>query len=372
MVESIIVSLVAVLFAYMARFRRGELWLKLSITILTIFLSIGYNWGNDVVSYEAMFHAAKDYGASLFDFSGGGSIVEKGEFGWIVLNRLCQPIGFWGMRILLFCFEGFVIYRLIKHYVSPDYYWMAVFFFTFNNTLMVLGSSMMRQYLAMCIVALAMDVSIQAIIKRKGKSSLIKVSLFYIAAVFFASLFHRSAFMVLPTVFLFWFDLHFSRNSIIGLLVFAVLWYSFAYSLFISPLENLLTDYFDAYSVYGDKGSLGIGVIFYLFMYIMIISRSEYYTRDKRIVCAFACFSVFILPFVAITEFVTRISLYFSLFSIVAYPTFFKSVSRSYLFFLFFPLAFIVLYSYWGFFHGNVWSEAYYHYTTIFSVGGWR
>lgn len=372
MVEAIIVSIVSVLFAYMAQFDRKELWLKLSITILTIFLCIGYNWGNDVVSYEAMFYNAKDYGA-LFDFSGNSAIIDKGEYGWVVLNRLCQPIGFWGMRILLFCFEGYVIYRLIKHYVSRDYYWMAVFFFAFNNTLMALGSSMMRQYLAMCIVALGFDIAIQTICRRENKVTNIKAIVCYCGFVLFASLFHRSALFVLPTVFILIYDFKFTRNRTILLATFVVLWFSFGYTFLISPMQYIIGDYFEEYSIYAtSKGSVGIGVAFYVLMYVVILLNFNHYTRDKKIVSTFACVSILILPFVIITEFITRVSLFFSLFSIVAYPIFFKSVNRNVLKLLIIPLVGIMLYSYWSFFHNNIWSVGFYNYTTIFSVGGWR
>lgn len=373
MIEAILVSLLAVVLAYCARLYKGEKWLRLSILVLTVFLSIGYNWGNDVVSYEAMFINAKDYGGSLFDFSGGGSIVEKGELGWVVLNRLCLPIGFWGMRILLFCFEGFVIYRLIKHYVSRDYYWMAVFFYAFNNTLMVMGSSMMRQYLAMCITALAFDILIQSINKHDRIRNVVISIIVYVVLIYFASLFHRSALFVLPACLLVFFRFDFSRRSILMLLVVAAIWFTFGYTLLLSAMSGLMSDLFDVYSDYGSiGGSLGVGVAFYVLLYVFIFSQFKMLTKEQKILCSFASISILILPFVSMYEYITRIALYFSLFSIVVYPIFFKSVSKNNLRHLIIPLFLLVLYSYWGFFHNRVWFDAYYHYTTIFSVGGWR
>ena len=373
MIEAIVVSLFAVFLAYCSRFDSGEKWLKMSILVLTVFLSLGYNWGNDVAWYESSFLAAKDYSGALFDFSGGGSIVEKGEIGWIVLNRLCQPIGFWGMRILLFCFEGFVIYRLIKHYVSRDYYWMAVFFFSFNNTLMVLGSSMMRQYLAMCITALALDILIQSISRRNNKINIVFSILFYVGLVLFASLFHRSALFVLPACLLVFFRFDFSRRSVLMILLVAVIWFTFGYTLLLSAMLGLMSDLFDVYSDYGSiRGSIGVGVAFYVLLYVFIFSQFNKFSTEQKIVCSYASVSILMLPFVTVYEYITRVVLYFSVFSIVAYPVFFKSVSKNVLRLLIIPLMLIVLYSYWGFFHDKVWHDAYYYYTTIFSVGGWR
>ena len=373
MVEAVIVSLLAVLFAYMARLNRNDTGLKLSLFILTVFLSISYNWGSDVSSYNQIFDAINGSGGTVYDYSVGGAITEKGEYGWVILNRLCSGLGFWGLRMLLFSFEGFVIFRLIKHYVSRDYYWMAIFFFTFNNTLMVLGSSMMRQYFAMCIVALAMDFLIQTVIRNKNKKSLLFGILGYVCAVFFASFFHRSALLVSPAFLIIFLKYDFSRRGLIYFGVFVAVWFTFGYTLLLSSASKILTDFFDSYSSdYEEiKGGFGIGVIFNLLVYLLMFTRFVFFTREQKLVCTYASISVMIMPFVTVYEFISRFSLYFSLFSIVAYPIFFKSVSRNSLRLLLIPLIVLTLYGYWSFFHNPLWQRAYY-YKTIFSIGGWQ
>ena len=373
MIEAIAVSLIAVLFAFMARNNKGDIWLKLSMFTLTVFLSIGYNWGSDVSSYNEFFNIINSYGGSLFDYSVGGAFYEKGEYGWVILNRLCSGIGFWGLRIVLFCFENFVIYRLIKHYVSKDYYWMAVFFYTFNNSLMVLGSSMMRQFLAMCIIALAMDYLIQYRASHQEKKVNLWSSFVYVIAVMFASLFHRSALFALPAFMIVYFNYNFTRKSILPLILIALVWFSFGYLVVLSSTSALMTDYFESYSGEYEtiSGSIGVGVIFNLLLYILIYSRFDHLTKEQKFVCVFSSISVMIMPFVTVYEYVTRIALYFSLFSIVVYPIFFKSVAKNDLKYLIIPLIILTLYGYWGFFHNPLWAKAY-QYTTIFSVGGWQ
>lgn len=373
MIPAIIVSLLAMLLAYMARYDKSEMWLKMSMFVLTIFLSISYNWGSDVRSYNDMFDSFNSYGGPLLDYSVGGVITSKGEYGWVILNRLCKGIGFWGLRIILFCFENFVIYRLIKHYVSKDYYWMAIFFFTFNNGLMVLGSSMMRQYLAMCIIALAMDHLIQTVKQPYKKKQLLFSILWYVFAVYFASLFHRSALLTFPMFIIVLFKYDFSRKSVIGLMGFAAVWFTIGYTFFTSSASDLITDFF---GLYGDayeeiKGDIGFGVVFNVLIYVLIFAQFSRLTKDQKLVCVFASISVMLMPFVTVYEFITRIALYFSLFSIVAFPIFFKSVSKNELRYLLIPLILITLYGYWGFFHNPLWARAY-QYSTIFSVGGWR
>jgi hypothetical protein len=238
---------------------------------------------------------------------------------------------------------------------------------------MVLGSSMMRQYLAMCIAALALDVLIQNISKRNNIMRTVISILLYAGLIYFASLFHRSALFVLPTCLLVFFRFDFSRRSFLMILLIAVIWFTFGYTLLLSAMSGLMSDLFDAYSVYGSiGGSIGIGVAFYVLLYVSIFSQFNKFSNEQKIICSYASVSILILPFVSVYEYITRLALYFSLFSIVAYPIFFKSVSKNGLRLLIIPLILIVLYGYWGFFHDRVWGEAYYHYTTIFSVGGWR
>ena len=237
---------------------------------------------------------------------------------------------------------------------------------------MVLGSSMMRQYLAMCIVALAMDHLIQTVSKGEGRKTFYLSIAFYVLAAFFASLFHRSALFTLPAFILAFFDFKFSKRSFIILLFFAIIWFAFGYTLLLSPLSQLMTDQFDAYNAYEEiEGNIGFGALFYLLLYIIIFSHFNLFTKEQRLVCAFASLSVAVLPFVTVYEFVSRLALYFSMFSIVVYPIFFKAVSRNNWKLLLIPLILLTLYGYWGFFHNPLWAKAY-QYTTIFSVGGWQ
>lgn len=375
MIVAIFVSLLAVLFAYMARYHSGNHWLKLSMLILTVFLSISYNWGSDVSAYQNLFYIYNGGigDISAFDVSTGGAIADKGEYGWIILNKLCVGVGFWGMRILLFCFENYVIYRLIKHYVSRDYYWMAIFFFTFNNSFMVLGSSMMRQYLAMCIVALGLDIAIQIIKHNKSRRFLLWGSLFYFMLVIAASYFHRSALLALPAIMVFYLRFNFSTRNIILLIFFAVVWFAFGYSLMLAPMEGLMAGYFDSYSGYvSTMGTIGFGVAFQVLMYIFVLSNYKSLTREQRILSTYAAISILLLPYVVVYEFVTRVVLYFSLLSIVVFPIFFKSVEKKNLKILIIPLILIMLFGYWSFFHNEIWRRTYYNYTTIFSIVGWQ
>lgn len=128
----------------------------LAFVLLTAFLSLGYYWGNDVAKYEERFEYYSNSGIALFDFSQYGFIALK-EFGFVFINLLCKPIGFWGMRAVLFILENAILYYFIVKHVDRKWYWLAVFIYVFNPNFWVLSSSMMRQWLAICIVVLATD-----------------------------------------------------------------------------------------------------------------------------------------------------------------------------------------------------------------------
>ncbi|HHX67992.1 MAG TPA: hypothetical protein GX708_08095, partial [Gallicola sp.] len=112
---TIIISLIAILFAWIARFQKTKYGgLEAAFILLTIFMSIRYNFGNDYPGYLNRF-------LSIGAFSNIDLTLESTEIGWAVLNLLFQPIGFFGMVIVLTVFEYAVIYRLIKKYVPKEW-----------------------------------------------------------------------------------------------------------------------------------------------------------------------------------------------------------------------------------------------------------
>src|SRR5690606_31529927 len=128
--------------------------LEVAFILLTIFMSIRFNFGNDYSSYLDLFIEIGRY--KNLDFV-------QTEIGWTFLNWIFQPIGFFGMIIVLTSFQYAIIYRLIKNYVPKDWYWFSVLIFTLNTGYMLVFGSMMRQFLAICIFVLAVDF----IIKRR-------------------------------------------------------------------------------------------------------------------------------------------------------------------------------------------------------------
>lgn len=364
MIEATIVSILAICFALIAKRKEG--WLIVSFILITLFLSLGYNWGNDVESYYQMFILSKEYSTSLFDFSYAQKLTDKGEYGWPFLNNLFQPLGFCGLRLFLFSFQNFLIYWNVKHYVSKDFYWLALFVYTFNVNLMVLSSSMMRQSFTMAIVLLAFDLLIFFV--RKAKRILGVV--IYLSIVYCASLFHRSALFSLPLGFLCFLRFNFKLKHLLWYFLFAAIWFLVGYRLFTGTMMSLLSADFENYSVYEEGGKVGIGVVFNIMLYIFMFSCFNIFTKEQKLIAIFSCLSVLILPFIEISEFISRLAIYFVQFSILSIPIFMKNSPRLYKLLLF-PYFVITLYGFSTFWYSRIWHNDYFYYTTIFSVGGW-
>ena len=157
MINAFITALFAVFLAYLSRREKNHSYfLLLAFVLLTSFLSLGYYWGNDVPTYEEWFESIANSGVPWWDFSSYNTFYLH-DYGFALFYLICKPLGFWGMRAVAFIIENAIIYRFIVKHVDRQYYWLAVFVYVFNPFFWALGSSMMRQWMAMCIVLYGAD-----------------------------------------------------------------------------------------------------------------------------------------------------------------------------------------------------------------------
>lgn len=357
---TIIISLIAILFAWIARFQKTKYGgLEVAFILLTVFMSIRYNFGNDYPGYLNRF-------LSIGAYSNIDLTLESTEIGWAVLNLLFQPIGFFGMVIVLTVFEYAVIYRLIKKYVPKEWYWLSVFIFTLNTGYMLVFGSMMRQFLAMCILIIA----VEFIVKKRWISSILLVLL--------ASLFHTSALILLPFCFFGYLGISLTKKK-------ALIWFGVYLSLYFMAVE-LLGDYFfklveleqfEKYQYYigGEKGKLGtgIGVIFSMIMYLILLLHQKYQSKDMQIIFLLFAVSVFFSMFADIAPLTGRLGYYFSVLSIVAYPLMFKVIkNKIWRYALLAGYIIITLKGFNDFFDpSGIWYDSFYTYQTIFSANFW-
>lgn len=360
MVEYLIVSFVAVIFAVIARYENRSVFLKLAFILITVFLSLGYNWGPDVHTYQTFFNIYNSSGVEAFDFSNYYLINEKAEYGYVLINQLCNSIGFWWMRALLFCFENYVIYLLIKRIVSREYYWLAIFIYVADVNFMILSSSMMRQWLAMCIVVLAFLL----LEKRKW--------FIYVVLILLATSIHKSSLMCLPLVFLPKITYNYKQTTLLWLIpAFLV------YSIFSSFLVQYVAEWLETEDVYSNytssEYSSGVGVvsIVQFLVFIFMFLNVRFVENSKRLYITVLLAFGLILPFYNYTGLASRLGYYFTIFTIGAYPLFLKQVKVERIVKLLFSTLFvaIILYNSFIFWTNPMWLAYYLDYKTLFNVG---
>lgn len=357
---TIIISLIAILFAWIARFQKTKYGgLEVAFILLTVFMSIRYNFGNDYPAYLKMFQDIETY--SLNEL-----LIDRTEIGWLFLNKIFQPIGFFGMVIVLTVFEYIVIYRLIKKYVPKNWYWMSVFIFTFSTSFMLVGASMMRQFLALCITIIA----VEFIVKKRWIISILIVIL--------AALFHTSALIFLPICFLGYLNISFSKGAAIVFFGVYLIFYLLASMVLRDFIINLLhLEQLNRYEVYLNFGievkSFGLGVLFNMIMFFFLLVHQKYQSKNMKIIFLLFSFYFLFYAVVDIAPLVSRVAFYFSILSIICYPLIFEFMNNKiikYSLMMGYFLLTIIMYK--SFFSPTgIWYESYYDYQTIFSASSW-
>ena len=90
MIAVTIVNIVAVLLTFLSRYKNFRYGFEIAILVLIIFFGVRYNYGNDYPGYYDMFNEINSYHTLTIALGNMGI-----EDGWIVLNRLFAPLGFY-------------------------------------------------------------------------------------------------------------------------------------------------------------------------------------------------------------------------------------------------------------------------------------
>lgn len=355
MIDALFVAIIAVLLAYLGRRENQHSYLLLSaFVILTAFLSLGYYWGNDVSIYETWYDGFVKSGISWWEFSQYEDFTQK-EYGYICINLLLKPLGFWGMRAVLFIIENLIIYWFIKTHVNRRWYWLAVFIYVFNPNFWVLSSSMMRQWLAMCVMLLS--------VMRFEKGKIFQ----HILLLLLAFSIHFSA--VIGLVF-FPLSLLQKKNSMLSFTILAasliVFW--ILSPLFIDYLALFLkTEDFYQIGYMDTHGGVGITSISFLLIYTFILFCSIKAKQQQNLSCWIVMLSALIMPLLSYGELISRIGYYFTIFSIVSFPLFMDNpkVDKATKYILTTVVVLYYIYAFFLFFNSPTWIKAYGTYHTL-------
>jgi EpsG family len=357
MITTTILGLLAVLLAYLGRYKNMRWGFKASFVLIFAFLALRYDFGNDYRIYLQTFQeisgtaGPEDFGNPL-----------QFEIGWLYMNWWFRHIGFFAMIALLALLNCIVYYRFIRKYVPPNLYWLGVFLYVFTPQLMLINASTMRQSVATMLFVHSIDY----IQERKP--------IHYIVCVGLATLFHLTAIVLLPLYLLGSPKWTLRMATRIGSVVtfIALILFGEVFSLYIQKFVGI---YLPKYELYQDVGTAntGLGVIFLftmliLFLYIESSQRGEsaVVMRLGAVWCMLGA-SAFVLSLLA------RITMYLIPATLAACPVVFKNLRwpMEKAVFLVVLCAFTI-YLYVEFFSSDVWADWYGTYWTIFSAPYWE
>ena len=349
----IIVNVSAVYLAYLAKYQKFGNGLKASFFLIFVFLAFRYDYGNDYQSYLSGFLEINLYEEiNLFD----GSLYF--EPGWVIINKIFEPLGFFWLIAVLAAFNCFVFYHFIAKYVPIKYYWLAVFLYVFNPSFMLIHSSAMRQSVAVSLFLLGLGY----LKERKPLN--------FCFLILLASFFHTSALILLPIYFINFINWRINRISMITILsVFVILFFIGAQ---IQPIINeFISQYFEKYGRYDGEARIGtgIGIVVSLLFLGSLLYYEKFQSEDQRSLFKIGILSFMIIPLSLIIDLITRIGLYFEPVVIAVYPLILFRMKEVLVKSAFVLLIIIYnLFIFYVFFTSDVFGEYFANYKTIFSA----
>lgn len=333
--------------------KNKKLFIMISCSILLIFASVRYGYGNDYFSYFQSFQNIHNNCSNEF----------RNQIIFYQLNRIIP--NFYILIIIASILTIIPVYRLILRWVDVEVMGIAVFVYCINPYLYLMSLSSIRQALATSFFIFAVFFSY----RRKPIA--------YVGSIIVASLFHASAIILLPFYFIA--NERKFRKRYMYVIILVVLILLFGGNTLNKTIE-LVLDFFDNvnYNYYYEtaiSNSLRatlLSTIFFIYVAINLpylegttLAVSKLYL----IGCIFSILSFRLSMF-------TRIQMYFDIFSVVSLPMIikynfchrenkFRFLINGYVF----PALIFIIYilRYYSFFTNSLW-EPFFHYHTILEV----
>jgi len=357
MIVITVLNIIVVFMSYLARFEKHRYLLAWAFILLISVLGIRYGYGNDFFNYEYFFNHGSYYKES-----------EDPDPGWLLLNKLFKPFGFSSFVFFLTAIEHLMLYDLIRRYVSPNYYWLALFIYLFNPYFMLIGLSMMRQFLVQVLGFYAMEL----IYKRKW--------LQFLLIVIFSVSIHKVGLLLIPLAIIpFMSKRTYSRKmllSFVGIGLFLI----FFITIKMDDIINVLIELFEESDMkYGDsylddlseEYRINPKMILRYVLYILLLVRTIKYLPDSNSSKNFAVevtFGVLFIPFGELVPMAIRASWIYSMVIIIALPLLLRKERNTAIRYVVLVLFCLLLVrDYEGHFISDIYGKYYMHFHTIFS-----
>lgn len=356
MIATIILGVLAVLFAYLTKYKHGQWGLKVSFTLIFFFLALRYKFGNDYKTYLDGFIGINQSNDIYLLYW-----IQHFEPGWIFLNKLFGPIGFFNMIAVLAFLNCIVYYRFIEKYIPVQYYWLAVFIYIFNPVFLLVSASAMRQSIAIMLFVFSLDYLYR------------KDAIRYFLCVGLASFFHFSALILIPVYLVGKFNWRINKAT--GVLIFLIFVSLYFFGTSIATyFRQFIAFLFDRYVNYEDTGELGsgLGAIYFSGLLIITLYFERLQNREIALIFKLAVLSLLMMPLNLIFDLSYRLMMFFSIGLIIVYPAIFMKLKRAPIKMAYLTIIIIFTLSQFAqFFFSEVQKEDYGVYQTVFSAPQW-
>ncbi len=377
----LIVGIIAVMLTCLSQSRQNGWGLKAAFGVIFVFLALRYDYGNDYMAYLNRFEE--------FGFYYSRRAVDVAEMwwepGWVLLNILFQPVGFFALVMFTSLLNCVVIYRFIRNFVPAQYQWLSVFLYVFTPSLLLIPASAMRQNMAILLFLVA----IEFLYKKR------LVEFYLLVAAGWT--FHESALLMVPIAALAFFNFRINKFfAVLCICIYASLYvYGDQVFSFITSVTGAWLEKYEYYE--GGKTSyinLGLGLSYSIVLFVSVLYfagvelKKPEEAEDEEVLprqfglCAdqaarqllfkLAIVSFMFTPMGFTLAIVSRINLYFLPVMIVVYPLV-ALTTRNALYRLMFLGSLIpfTLYKFVTFFSLPTWFRKFGTYQTIFSASNW-
>ena len=376
-----IVGLIAVMLTSLSQHRQNGWGLKAAFGVIFVFLALRYDYGNDYIGYLKHFEEfGSFYSRRAVDVAG-----MWWEPGWVLLNILFQPFGFFTMVMFTSLLTCVVIYRFIRNFVPAPYHWLAIFLYVFDPNLFLVPASAMRQNIAILLFLLG----IEFLYKKR------LVGYFLLVAAAWS--FHQSALLLVPIAALAFFNIRINKYfAVLCVCIYASLYvYGEPVFSFVTRTTGVWLEKYEAYQGGGRATiNMGLGLAYSIFLFVSVLyfagielknseeAKDEGVLPDqaglfanqaaRRLLFKLAILTFMFTPLAFQLGMVSRINFYFLPVMIAVYPII-AFTTRSALYRLMFLGSLIpyTLYMFVTFFNSPVWEKKFGTYQTILSLHNW-
>lgn len=329
---------------------------------LLAFLVLRYNYGNDYFSYYDQFNLIK---------SGNESRFLNDKFFSLII--FISP----NFRIFIFITSAiyiYSIYRIIKMYVEPDYYWLSILILLINPYLFLIHLSTIRQTLAISLILLYITIP-------KHFKYMRLLLLFCAVESHFTSI---AFFVIYYCIRITGKYIKFKHLIYLTCISFFVLIFYDSFYNIVKDIASILTSnyaYYLSTNLSGSFRSFIFNIIIVVTILFGIYNLNDKLDFENKTIVLLSFTACLITILGQKVPYSSRILMYFDIFHIITFVKIAEQIEyqkkfqfslsyfkRNLSTFLLLSVLFVYLGRYYNFFVGDLYGKHYRHYETVFQI----